>query len=100
MLLFRPFICTVVPVGPKKKKKAIAQAVTSWNEWLTYKGVSLHVSAQGEQQQDKNTPGSRVPVADQMGCCQMREAKLSPSKSQDFQGWVGNRAATIRQLID
>lgn len=26
----------------KKKKKAIAQAVTSWNEWLTYKGVTLY----------------------------------------------------------
>lgn len=38
-----------------KKKKAVAQAVTSWNEWLTYKGVSLHVSAQRDAARQKYT---------------------------------------------
>lgn len=52
----------MMPLGGKKKQ-AVAQAVTSWNEWLTYKGVSLHISAQEGKQQDKNTPGSPVSLS-------------------------------------
>lgn len=49
--------------------RAIAQAVTSGNEWLTYKGVSLHISAGGGGElSDRNTPESRVsPVAGARG---------------------------------
>lgn len=31
--------------GGPRKKKALTQANTSWNEWLTYKGVSGGVEA-------------------------------------------------------
>lgn len=40
----------VFPFSPDasgERKKAIAQAFTSWNEHLTYKGVPLHISATG-----------------------------------------------------
>lgn len=39
-----PLICAMMPAGQRKKN--VAKAVTSWNERLTYKGVSLHISAQ------------------------------------------------------
>lgn len=65
--------------------RAIAQAVTSGNEWLTYKGVSLHISAEGGKRSDRNTPESRVsPVH----CCQRRAAKLSSSITQDFEYFI------------
>ncbi len=90
-----------------RKNQAVAQAVTSWNEWLTYKGVSEHISALGEKQQDKNTPGSRVSLspADQMGCCQRREAKLSSECVRGFStGWVENHNMsweyTLRKLYE
>lgn len=40
----------VFPFSPDasgERKKAVAQAFTSWNEHLTYKGVPLHISATG-----------------------------------------------------
>lgn len=40
MLTFGPYLSTTMPVGPRKQ--AFAQAVTSWNEQMTYKGLSLH----------------------------------------------------------
>lgn len=35
------------PDASGERKKAVAQAFTSWNEHLTYKGVPLHISATG-----------------------------------------------------
>lgn len=75
----------VFPFSPDasgERKKAVAQAFTSWNEHLTYKGVPLHISATG----GKNTPGSQasLSLADQRCCYQMREAKFSLSVSEGF----------------
>lgn len=65
--------------------RTIAQAVTSGNEWLTYKGVSLHISAGGGGGlSDRNTPESRVsPVR----CCQ----SLSSSITQDLESFMINQ---------
>lgn len=79
--------------------RAIAQAVTSGNEWLTYKGVSLHISAevggQGGGLSDRNTPESRVsPVR----CCQRRRASLSSSITQDLESFMIN-LVSINSLL-
>lgn len=77
--------------------RAIAQAVTSGNEWLTYKGVSLHISAEveGGGLSDRNTPESRVsPVR----CCQRRRVSLSSSITQDLESFMIN-LVSINSLL-
>lgn len=87
MLVFASYQCLW-----GKEKKVAAQAVTSWNKRLTYKGVSVRVSVlEGWRggQQDKNTPGGQAALApaDHLDCCQMRKAKLSFSMSEAFSQW-------------
>lgn len=45
-LLFPTYVCHDARGA---KNQAVAQAVTSWNEWSTYKGVSVRISAPGEK---------------------------------------------------
>lgn len=65
-----------------------AQAVTSWNEWLTYKGVSLAVlGRRGEAARQKYTRGAEchsLSLADEVDRCQMRKAKFRSSTSGGF----------------
>ena len=58
------------------KKQTASQAVTSWNERLTYKGVSLHrpVSAQGRRSKTKIHQGAE--------CQWLTSGSLSDEKGQ------------------
>lgn len=82
--------------GAKKKKPLHKLSLPGMNGWLIR---GCHCTYQlRETQQDKNTPGSRVLLADQMGCCQMRKAKLSSSMSEEFP--MGGLSIELPRLVN
>lgn len=76
------------------KKRQAAQAVSSWNEWLTYKGRHCIYQSRGRDRKTKIHQGPQVSLsqADWMDCCQMRKAKLRREFSK---GWAEKPASFI-----
>lgn len=81
--------CSMTPAG-QKRKTAFAQAVTSWNDWLTYKGLSLHVSGRQRRSRTKIHQGSECHWLTRWATVRWEQLTWAPVCPRNFQleGWA------------
>lgn len=76
--------CSMTPAG-QKRKTASAQAVTSWNDWLTYKGLSLHVSGRQRRSRTKIHQGSECHWPTRWAAVRWEQLTWAPVCPRNFQ---------------